>query len=149
MSLWTRLIYGVPNMETWYQQNPTHRDTIRYYTAITYDNELQAILTACKNSFAQSNVQIQGEKGYITIDSASSMLSEIAVHKPNQEVEILNNQEDGKVHHYYMRYLLDLMKNDDFEGNNKRLAHTLEVIKIMVKARRSANIIFDADNKQI
>lgn len=115
----------------------------------TYDNELQAILTACKNSFAQSNVQIQGEKGYITIDSASSMLSEIALHKPNQEVEILNNQEDGKVHHYYMRYLLDLMKNDDFEGNNQRLAHTLEVIKIMVKARRSANIIFEADNKQI
>lgn len=42
MSLWTRLFYGVPDMETWYQQNPTHQDTIRYYTAITYDNDLPA-----------------------------------------------------------------------------------------------------------
>lgn len=50
MSLWTRLIYGVSDMETWYQQNPTHRDTIRYYTAITYDNELPARYDTYKRS---------------------------------------------------------------------------------------------------
>ena len=43
MSLWTRLFYGVPDMETWYQQNPTHQDTIRYYTDLCKNDELPAL----------------------------------------------------------------------------------------------------------
>jgi len=50
MSLWTRLIYGTPDMETWYQQNPTHQDTIRYYTAVTYKNDLPARYDTYKKS---------------------------------------------------------------------------------------------------
>lgn len=50
MSLWTRLFYGVPDMETWYQQNPTHQDTIRYYTAITYNDDLPARYDTYKRS---------------------------------------------------------------------------------------------------
>lgn len=50
MSLWTRLFYGVPNMETWYQQNPTHQDTIRYYTDLCKTDELPAINSTFKQS---------------------------------------------------------------------------------------------------
>lgn len=50
MSLWTRLIYGVPNMETWYQQNPTHKKTIEYYTNLCKTDELPAINSTFKQS---------------------------------------------------------------------------------------------------
>ena len=50
MSLWTRLFYGVPDMETWYQQNPTHQDTIRYYTDLCKTDELPAINSTFKQS---------------------------------------------------------------------------------------------------
>lgn len=50
MSLWTRLIYGVPNMEVWYQQNPTHKKTIEYYTNLCKTDELPAINSTFKQS---------------------------------------------------------------------------------------------------
>lgn len=50
MSLWTRLIYGVPNMEAWYQQNPTHKKTIEYYTNLCKTDELPAINSTFKQS---------------------------------------------------------------------------------------------------
>ena len=50
MSLWTRLIYGVPNMEAWYQQNPMHKKTIEYYTNLCKTDELPAINSTFKQS---------------------------------------------------------------------------------------------------
>ena len=50
MSLWTRLIYGVSDMETWYQQNPIHQDTIKYYTNLCKKDELPAINSTFKHS---------------------------------------------------------------------------------------------------
>lgn len=50
MSLWTRLFYGVPDMETWYQQNPTHQNTIEYYTNLCKKDELPAINSTFKQS---------------------------------------------------------------------------------------------------
>lgn len=50
MSLWTRLFYGVPDMKTWYQQNPTHQNTIEYYTNLCKKDELPAINSTFKQS---------------------------------------------------------------------------------------------------
>ena len=50
MSLWTRLFYDVPDMETWYQQNPTDRKTIEYYTNLCEKDELPAINSTFKHS---------------------------------------------------------------------------------------------------
>ena len=50
MSLWTRLFYGVPDMETWYQQHPTHQNTIDYYTNLCKKDELPAINSTFKQS---------------------------------------------------------------------------------------------------
>lgn len=50
MSLWTRLFYGVPDIETWYQQNPTHQNTIKYYTNLCKDDILPAINSTFKQS---------------------------------------------------------------------------------------------------
>ena len=59
MSLWTRLIYGVPNMEAWYQQNPTHKKTIEYYTNLCKTNELPAINSTKKmKKVAQEDIKI-------------------------------------------------------------------------------------------
>ncbi len=77
MSLWTRLFYGVPNMETWYQQNPTHQDTIRYYTAITYNNELPA----CYDTYKRS-------KEYITKNYPTRFLPEMTY---EQIIAIINS----------------------------------------------------------
>lgn len=79
MSLWTRLFYGVSDMETWYQQNPTHRDTIRYYTAITYDNELPARYDTYKRS-----------KEYITKNYPTRFLPEMTYEQIIAIIDSLN-----------------------------------------------------------
>lgn len=50
MSLWTRLIYGVPDMKTWYQQHPTNQNTIEYYTDLCKNDELPALNKTFKQS---------------------------------------------------------------------------------------------------
>lgn len=79
MSLWTRLFYGVSDMETWYQQNPTHKDTIRYYTAITYDNELPARYDTYKRS-----------KEYITKNYPTRFLPEMTYEQIIAIIDSLN-----------------------------------------------------------
>lgn len=79
MSLWTRLFYGVPDMETWYQQNPTHQDTIRYYTAITYNNDLPARYDTYKRS-----------KEYITKYYSTRVLPEMTYEQIIAIIDSLN-----------------------------------------------------------
>lgn len=110
-----------------------------------YDDQLLATLNACKNTHAQSNIQIQGEKGYIICNHAASMLSSFTLHLPNEEVKTINAQEPGMTHHYYIAYLLDLIANNDHDKCLERLQHTLEVVKLLVAARQDANIVFAAD----
>ena len=112
-----------------------------------YDNQLLATLNACKNTYAQSNIQIQGEKGYITSNYASSMLTSFTIYKPNEEPETIDVQEPGLTHHYYIAYLLDLIKNNNLIECQKRLEHSLKIVELLVEARKDANIIFEADKK--
>lgn len=79
MSLWTRLFYGVPDMETWYQQNPTHQDTIRYYTAITYNDDLPARYDTYKRS-----------KEYITKYYSTRVLPEMTYEQIIAIIDSLN-----------------------------------------------------------
>ncbi|MCI5774823.1 MAG: Gfo/Idh/MocA family oxidoreductase [Erysipelotrichaceae bacterium] len=113
----------------------------------SYDDQLLATLNACKNTHAQSNIMIQGEKGYITCHYAASLLSAFTLHLPNQEPITINAQEPGMTHHYYIAYLLELIKNDDLAGCRARLDHTLAIVKLLVAARKDAHITFEDDQK--
>ena len=77
MSLWTRLIYGVPDMETWYQQHPTNQNTIEYYTDLCKNDELPAL----NKTFKQS-------KKYITKCFPKRVLPEMSY---EQIINIINS----------------------------------------------------------
>lgn len=112
-----------------------------------YDDQLLATLNACKNTHAQSNIQIQGEKGYIICNHAASMVSSFDLYLPNEEVKTINAQEPGLTHHYYISYLLELIAHNDHDKCQERLQHSLEIVKLLVAARRDANIVFAADQQ--
>ena len=123
----------------------TIRDGIDFGGTLTFKyDDMIACLTSCKNTKAQSNIQIQGEKGYILINSAASMVNSFDLYQGSEKTTY-NIQEDGLKHHYYMQYLMNIMQQNDYEKCIERLNHTLEVEKILVKARKSANIIFEDD----
>lgn len=123
MSLWTRLFYGVPDMETWYQQNPTHQDTIRYYTAITYNNELPARYDTYKRSkeyiTKYYSTRILPEMTYeqiITIiDSLSTIrpfFSEVYLSREDPAKYPLNFRYNYFDKYYNKRYSFEAYKED-------------------------------------
>lgn len=42
MSLWTRLMYGVPDWDTYYKENPNNSDTIEHFEGLTYNSYIPA-----------------------------------------------------------------------------------------------------------
>lgn len=136
MSLWTRLIYGVSDMETWYQQNPTHRNTIRYYTAITYDNELPARYDTYKRSkeYMTKNYptrflpEMTYEQIIAIIDSLNTVrpfFSEVFLSHENPAKFPLNFKRNYFDKYYNKRYSFEAYKEDIEMGYHCNLDYAL------------------------
>lgn len=126
----------------------TKKEGIDFGGSITmsYDDAI-ATLISCKNTYAQSNIQIQGEKGYIIINSPASNILNINVHLANGEVINLNNQEANyHVHQYYIEKISEIYTFKDYQKCYKLLEHTLQVQEILDSCRKCAGIIFPSDH---
>ena len=132
MSLWTRLFYGVPDMKTWYQQNPTHQDTIRYYTAITYDNNLPARYDTYKKSKQYLNdcfpKQTLPEMTYEQIiaiieglNTVRPFFSEVFLSPSNPTKMPLNFRRNFFDKYYQKRYTFEAYKEDVEMGYHSNL----------------------------
>lgn len=138
-------LFGLPNRIN-YCANKKEGIDFGGTITMSYDDAI-ATLVSCKNTYAQSNIQIQGEKGYITINSPASNILSVDVHLANREVISLNKQDgDFYVHQYYIKAINDIFNNYDYAKCYKLLEHTLQVQEILDTCRKSANIIFPSDH---
>lgn len=136
------LLFGMPKTLSYIAQK---RDGIDFHGVLTmqYEDHL-AICIAAKDSEASNNVEIQGEKGFLRIGSAAAMLSSIELHTA-QGVETYQLQDHELTHIYYIRAYLKMIEEKDYVQRDQRLAHTLDVMKVLVTARKDADIHFEAD----
>lgn len=103
------------------------------------------VCIASKNSEAESFVELQGERGTLRVNSAAAMTSFITLKKSDGSVQSVQLQDHKLTHIYYLRAFLRMIEEQDYVERDERLQHTHDVMSLLVAARRSADIRFEAD----
>lgn len=114
---------------------------------LAYDG-FQAVAVGAKDSASPSGCLIQGEKGYIQVESAPNELTSIMLRlrKDGCKNVYALNQYPHRLSHEFEAFA-NMLHAQDFAGRDFYLDISLKVADIAEKARRSADIIFPADHK--
>lgn len=100
--------------------------------SVQYPN-LIGNLIAAKDSMGKNYVNIQGDKGYIYVESSSSMLSKVEITLKGVDT-IIYNEQTYPTHYYEFATFEEIMKNKNYDLCYKKLEHSLEVIEVVEKA---------------
>lgn len=112
-----------------------------------YDGFLAAGI-GCKDSASENICQIQGDRGYIVIHSASSICAEAEIWiRGAKEPEIIDLCEGHGAHYFEVLHFKRMMENQDWEGCCRMLDYSMEVMELVHQARLEAGIRFSADQK--
>lgn len=136
-------LFGVPSSISYHANKKEGIDFSG--TAVLAYGDFMSVCIASKESEAQSFVEIQGEKGYLHIHSASAIVSKIELVLSDGTKEVFDEQDHTLTHIYYIRSFLQMMETQDHEECMRRLRHTKEVMSLIVEVRKQAGILFEAD----
>lgn len=95
-----------------------------------------------KDTWGINFVQIEGEKGYIYIKDGCNAFTEVKV-ITHQREEVINLQENISRWLYEIREIVKLVEKHDYEECYRRLEVTMDVIDVLEKARKSAEIYIE------
>lgn len=102
-------------------------------------------LTACKDSRSENLNQIQGTGGYITIPGAASICAQYTVHTREGDRTENVQQPDAPSLYYEMADFKAIWEARDHKKADELLDYALRVNRVVERARRSAGILFPAD----
>lgn len=108
--------------------------------------EFQALAIGAKDSGSPSTCLIQGEKGWLKIETAPNQLEKIAcqIRGENKVREYALNQYPHRLSHEFAAFAA-MLANKDFAGRDLYLNISLQVAEAAEKARKQAGINFPAD----
>ncbi len=110
---------------------------------LSYDGFL-CEAAAAKDCPGACGAQIQGEKGYIRLEGASSLCRSLTLCE-GDACRHLNDQNEMNVLYYELRDFVRIFEAKDYEMRDALLAGTLLAVQLTEKARRAAGLIFPAD----
>lgn len=139
-------LFGMPNQVIYHTNLEENGIDISGVLILKYDNFI-AVLTASKNSIGTTFSQIQGENGSIYTVGPSSKVKSLDVNIRNGEYYNIDLQNRDSTHYFYIGEMMRIIKENDRKKCDKMLAHSLNVMKVIDMAKKSANIVFDADKK--
>ncbi len=103
-----------------------------------------ATCVACKDSKSLNRSQIQGTKGFFTIEQEPSRIVSIETHLANNSVTY-SNQEISNGMYYELLDFIQIIENHDYAECYSQLDYSYEVLKVVEKARKKAGISFSDD----
>ena len=106
-----------------------------------------ATLTASKNSIGKTFAQIQGEKGSIYTEGPTSKMLNLTVNIRNSNEYTIDLQKRDSTHYFYTGEMMRIIKENDRTKCDAMLRHTLHVMKVIDLAKKSAGIVFAADEE--
>ena len=142
-------LFGSPNNVSYVANFQDNIDTSGIINLV-YDNFICNLL-ASKNSPSKSFIQIQGEKGYIYVDAPSSLVNSYSVNYRLNSDKNFNKVKDINVDIYHDNYqneishIYDIVMNENYNICYELLDHSLVVMEVIDKAKKSQNIIFKED----
>jgi len=110
--------------------------------------EFQALAIGAKDSDSPSTCLIQGEKGWLKIETAPNQLKKIAcqIRGENKVREYALNQYPHRLSHEFAAFAA-MLANKDFAARDLYLNISLQVAEAAEKARKQAGISFPADQQ--
>ena len=110
-----------------------------------YDHFL-ATAVGAKDSKSKCLAQIQGEKGYIIVNSETSRCKQIEIHLNNtSEVEVIELQDQEVALTYEVADFKQIFDTNDYDLCYNKLQYSLSVMEVIDEAKHSAGIVFDSD----
>lgn len=106
----------------------------------------KAVCIGAKDCAATSFVTIQGENGTIHVNGAANVLPGFTYYdRQSGEASDYNYETDG--HRMYDEFVAisQMLNDNDYEQMQQYLEHSRNVMQILTEARKSAGIVFPAD----
>lgn len=101
--------------------------------------DFQAVCIAAKDCGAPLSVSVQGNKGFIHSDYASSILAEFSFQENKCQPEHYHLADSPQRLFYELQTFAEYYEDKDWEAFDKRLSHSLMVMEILDQARDSEN----------
>ncbi len=130
-------LFGNPNSVNYYPNIEKGVDTSGILV-MEYDN-FKCVGICAKDCHAPLSINIQGDKGYITSNSATNRLEsfKFALNK-NEEEKFELNGDKGRMY-YEVGEFLDIFNNKNYDYASELNSKTLNVMKVLENARKSIN----------
>ncbi len=110
---------------------------------LDYD-DFKCSLVACKDSRSLNSLQIQGEKGYFRVINEPSKCGEVE-YVTNEGIQTISLHKKENRMYYEVLEFLRIVDNKDYQKCYDLLDYSLTVMRVLDKARKSAQIEFKAD----
>lgn len=135
-------LFGKPNHASYYPNIQRGIDTSGVLI-LEYDG-FSAVCVGCKDTKSHNISQIQGELGYITLNSETSRCANYSV--TTKDGTLLPSIKQNDISLYYeIKDFMRIMKEEDYEACYDLLAYSMEVMEVYESARKNAGIFFTAD----
>jgi len=110
--------------------------------------EFQALAIGAKDSGSPSTCLIQGEKGWLRVETAPNQLEKITCQIRGEDnlQEFALNQYPHRLSHEFAAFAA-MLANKDFAARDLYLHISLQVAEVAEKARKQAGISFPADQQ--
>ncbi len=136
-------LFGSPNNVNYAANIHDGIDTSGVVT-LSYDGFIVSLI-GCKDNEGFSSVIIQGEKAYILSEDKPSIYKNFDIINIKENTKENHYNENDDVYYHEIQAMQEIFISKNFEKNNELLDHSLLVMEIFEKARKSANIVFKAD----
>lgn len=136
-------LFGIPENVHYYPNMQRGIDTSGVLI-LTYDT-FQAVCIGCKDSKSQNISQIQGELGYITLNSETSRCSSFSI-TTKKGTELPSIEQNDIALYYELNDIIQMIIREDYEACYRLLAYSQQVMRIFETARRQAGIQYAADH---
>lgn len=138
-------LFGKPNKVHYYPNKHANGIDTSGVAILEYDT-FKASCVGCKDTRSHNISQIQGEKGYITVDSETSKCSNFIVNIGNVS-ESLGEQQNDIALYYELKDFAKIYNAEDLTACYELLDYSREVMEIYYAARMDGDIHFPADEK--
>ncbi len=114
---------------------------------LEYDT-FKAVCVGCKDTKSHNISQIQGEKGYITLNSETSRCANYSI-TTNDGTQLPSVKQNDIALYYELKDFVKIIESNDMQACMSLLEYSKSVMEVYETARKKAGIRFLADQKPI
>lgn len=137
-------LFGKPNDLHYYANLHENGIDTSGVVIMEYDG-FKAVCVGCKDTKSHCISQIQGEKGYITVDSETSKCKSLMVNINSQSENLAVAQNEDALY-YEVKDFVAIYQHHDMDACYKLLDYSQTVMEVYEKARHDGGVRFSADD---